>query len=370
MIRGILLVIITAKHIGGPISRITFQPMAFVSAAEGFIFLSGYVLGLLFEKRLLEGSEMSLATIMNKSLKIYSYHIATLFILMIPFLFDYSFLAKLQSSGLAPIFENPSIASTAYFLLLFQPEFFDILPMYILFIPIGLLILKGFSREQVVAVLGLSIVLWIYGQFQPSSFSSTPLLRSGFFNLFSWQLLFVLGCFFGFSRARGKVIIPRTRAILVCFLSLMVGFAVIRYKLVPDGTLVEFVRNFSDKQNLGIFRLINFLVIAYIIGFIIESGHFPKSRPLGFIGRHSLQVFVFQIILVYCYTPFRAEVYSMGPFHKLAVQFLAILLLFVPAFVHNYYLRHRRLSTPNASRGILVADELTRENFRFDTNNA
>lgn len=349
VLRGILLIIITVNHIGGPISTFTFQPMSFVSAAEGFIFLSGYVLGLFFGKRLLEGREINLTTMLKRSGKIYSYHIVTLLILLIPYFFDYDFISKWQSPELFPIFENPSIASSAYFLLIFQPEHMDVLPMYILFIPLGLIALKAFSKGKKITVLSISILLWIFGQFELSSIPSRE-MRSGFFNVFGWQLLFILGCFFGYSNALGKVIVPRTKPILSFYLILLLIFAVIRYATTLEGNFIELVRLYSDKQNLQFFRLANFLVIAYLIGFIIDSGHFPNVKPLAFLGRHSLPVFTFQIILVYYYTPIRADVFDMGFFPKLAVQFSSALLLFLPALIHHYYVNKSMLANATINR--------------------
>lgn len=338
VLRGILLIIITVNHIGGPLSTFTFQPMSFVSSAEGFIFLSGYVLGLAFGKRLLQGQEINLTTILKRSAKIYSYHIATLVVLLIPFFINNSFISKWQSPELIPILENPSIASCAYFLLIFQPEHMDVLPMYILFIPLGLIALKAFSTGKKTTVLLISSLLWIFGQFDLSSIPDSVQMRSGFFNVFGWQFLFILGCFFGYANALGRIIVPRTKIIFSFFLVLLMGFAVIRYGTKLDGDLATFVRTFTDKPNLQFFRLANFLVIAYLIGFIIDSGHFPNLKPLAFLGRHSLQVFSFQIVMVYYYTPIRADVFDMGFYPKLAVQCLSALLLFVPALIHRYYL--------------------------------
>ncbi|MDQ6481065.1 OpgC domain-containing protein [Dyadobacter sp. LHD-138] len=358
VLRGILLIIITVNHIGGPLSRFTFQPMGFVSAAEGFIFLSRYVLGLVFGKRLLEGREMELATILKRSLKIYGYHVITLLILLIPFCFDHLFLGKWQSPELIPLIENPRIASTAYFLLLFQPEHLDILPMYILFIPIGIIALKAFSRGKKILVLGLSLLLWIFGQFELSSITGLGQIRLGFFNLFGWQILFITGCFLGYSRTLGIKIIPKTKVILACTLILLFCFAIVRYGTGLEGWLINSVRSFSEKSNLQIFRLINFFVLAYIIGFIIDSGHFPKSKPLAFIGRHSLQVFAFQIVLVYCYTPVREEIHSMGFYPKLAGQLLCALLLFVPALMHKYYINtFRPVKSYSSTKNITLAEQ-------------
>lgn len=120
---------IIVNHIGGSVSRFTSHPIGFVSAAEGFIFLSGYVLGLTFGQRLLNGDEIRLATISKKSLKIYGYHVVTLVFLLLPYLFCHPFLTKWQSPELIPIIENPVFSSTAFLLLLFQPEQLGVLPM-------------------------------------------------------------------------------------------------------------------------------------------------------------------------------------------------------------------------------------------------
>jgi len=42
-LRGMLLIIMTVDHLGGWLTVITGQSLGYVSAAEGFIFLSGFV---------------------------------------------------------------------------------------------------------------------------------------------------------------------------------------------------------------------------------------------------------------------------------------------------------------------------------------
>src|SRR5438477_11804503 len=42
-LRGICLIVMTCKHLPKPLHAITYQPPAFVSAAEVFVFLSGLV---------------------------------------------------------------------------------------------------------------------------------------------------------------------------------------------------------------------------------------------------------------------------------------------------------------------------------------
>lgn len=44
-LRGLFLVVMAFNHDGGPLSRFTHEPIGFVSAAEGFLFLSGLATG-------------------------------------------------------------------------------------------------------------------------------------------------------------------------------------------------------------------------------------------------------------------------------------------------------------------------------------
>ncbi|MEO6685639.1 MAG: OpgC domain-containing protein, partial [Dyadobacter sp.] len=155
VLRGILLVMITINHIGGPLCVLTFQPMSFVSAAEGFVFLSGYILCLVYGKRLIRGQCVTFPTLYKRSLKIYWYHLTLLLILLIPYFINVPFLKQWQFNGLATFAEKPQKALFAYALLLFQPEHLDILPLYILFIPIGFLALKAFVNQKTTLILSL-----------------------------------------------------------------------------------------------------------------------------------------------------------------------------------------------------------------------
>src|SRR6266850_5514249 len=47
-LRGLMLVIITIDHLPSAFAAFTYQSLGFVSAAEGFVFLSGYVAGMVY----------------------------------------------------------------------------------------------------------------------------------------------------------------------------------------------------------------------------------------------------------------------------------------------------------------------------------
>ena len=97
VLRGLMLVIMTFDHLDGPIKNITFQPLGFVSAASGFIYLSGYVYGLVYTRKYLESD---FKTIIGKSFRrarvIYSYHLLIINMNNKFFHFDYLFFLKIS----------------------------------------------------------------------------------------------------------------------------------------------------------------------------------------------------------------------------------------------------------------------------------
>lgn len=357
VLRGLLLVMITINHIGGPVSMLSYQPMSFVSAAEGFVFLSGNVLGLVYGKRLLRGIRFSFSTVWRRSVKIYLYHLVTLLIIISPYFLIPSKNSVWHFQELKPFFTDSGNAIPAYLFLLFQPDHLDILPMYILFIPVGFFVLKAFTNNKGNWIMAASLILWLISQFKFSNNFSPFQLNPGFFNLFSWQLLFVIGTYVGFQRSQGKNIVGTSKTLFVSVCTMLLLFAVVRYTRVYQFSIFEFVRAHADKPDLEFFRLVNFLGIAYFINFVNKSGYFPKSKYLAFLGQHSLQVFSFQIVLIYFFSPLRDEVYHFSFAGRILVQFVGALLLFIPASVHSTIINRRNTASVTRSKERIVVNQ-------------
>jgi len=51
VLRGFLLLMMVVNHAPSPLRRVTDQPLGFFSTAEGFVFVSAFLAGLLFQKR-------------------------------------------------------------------------------------------------------------------------------------------------------------------------------------------------------------------------------------------------------------------------------------------------------------------------------
>lgn len=147
-LRGVLLLIIFIDHTAHWwITKFTYQPLGFVSAMEGFIFLSGYTFSLVYSEKRLPFSSLFGKAVLRSS-KIYLFHITLVGILLAlsPSL--------AQFGGFWPttnaIFNSNTISLLIYQTATFQiiPKYCDILPLYaVLFLlaPFALLACRRFS---------------------------------------------------------------------------------------------------------------------------------------------------------------------------------------------------------------------------------
>lgn len=342
-LRGLLLVLMTVNHFASFSSdswwgwHLTWQPVGYVSAAEGFVLVSGFTFarasaryggssGLLWHKAY------------TRALLLYCYHlmmilgVAAVFWLMPPY-------RTVWGEWFSPSRETLIASLSAMVLLLHQPQYFDILPMYVLFMLISPLVLTLLSRCQHGVVLIASVAVWLLGQVIDPCALATALLfpyhHPGYFNVLSWQLVYVLGLFLGSDRGR-QAVAPLLRRVwlrrLICLCALL--FFLSRHTVI----LPELV-NGIDRSSLQWGRLVNMLLLAALGGMV-----FSKISPsacvswLAFLGQHSLQVFAFQVVAFYLLLPVTwAVVATWGSTGFLPFVALVVMGLWGAAWCHTKY---------------------------------
>ena len=78
IIRGGLLVAMALNHIPSAIHRLTQQPFGFPSAAEGFVFIAGLVVGLVYSRKWdALGAKAATRVVLKRAAVVYGAHIAT-----------------------------------------------------------------------------------------------------------------------------------------------------------------------------------------------------------------------------------------------------------------------------------------------------
>ena len=77
--RGLLLLIMVINHTPSPLREVTTQPLGFVSAAEAFVFVSAYLCGLIFSRKLKSSGLPELKRLTRRRIRqIYLNHVLVL----------------------------------------------------------------------------------------------------------------------------------------------------------------------------------------------------------------------------------------------------------------------------------------------------
>lgn len=312
ILRGFLLLWMTLTHLPTKASVVSNQTFGFVSGAEGFIFLSAFMVGQLGhrmeEKR---GRRGALRDWVRRTVRVYVYHcilLAIAFTLAAPIGVAFHRLAiqNLLSYYLA----DPKHALIAAALLEYRPSLLDILPMYVIFMaltPVAREVARRWSWEPVVYA---SFALWTVAQFglrawlyrQVDLFGlKVPETSTGAFDLYAWQLLWIVGLALGsiaFSANRSE---PRQQRIpdwlwKIC-LPIGIVFLILRYVPLDRWMNPDVYGWLIDKWHLGPARIINFSVLAIlVVRFGARIANLPFIAPLYLLGQASIEVFSVHVL--------------------------------------------------------------------------
>lgn len=354
-LRGLFLMMMTVDHLPYHLlRRFTIQNLGFVSAAEGFVFISGLVSAWVYGQILAKQGEANLRRrAWHRARDLYLTHL---------FLYTLALLGGLWG-GQQIASRFPDFWTGWWYgaLLIYQPRVFTILPMYVVFLLLTPLLIKQMARGRTLPICSASIALWLAAQWGIGSPEhNPPWLQLGVFDILAWQLLFVAGACFGYRKVGARASpIPASRLLLVFSVVLAAVLFLVRHKVVFVGSL-----KLVDTQTaLGTWksiihplRLINFAAFAYILWYlprsIDEKLHgLSAFRFLRYLGRHSLQVFAWSILVSYTAFSFRVSWNSLSPAWRAVLAVTAALSLAVPAWLHERWKLQRQrtsLTTANA----------------------
>ena len=302
--RGAMLVWMTLTHLPTALTPWVNQPFGYISASEGFIFLSALFTGRIYF-RLLErdGAGAMGAKLFARTLRLYRYHVVLL-------LAAFVVAARIAISGHNQNLYNlldfyfaagPARAISDALLLVYRPPLLDIIPLYLIFLLISPLILIVAAKIGWRAILGGSFALWVAAQFglRQALYGLAahhlglriPLSEMGAFNLWAWQLMWVLGMWCGVRWAKDDLDVEKwARRAWIPAAAVAVALLAVRYAETRGLNLGSW-SIFFDKWHLGVVRLIDFVAIATLL-IRFQSIVKPLAvRPLVLMGQASLQVF-------------------------------------------------------------------------------
>ena len=301
-LRGLMLIGMAVNHIASRLQIITDHPFGYTSTAEGFVFLSGLVAGLVYTRRGQRNGPVAAARACQlRGATIYKYHLA-LFTGVLVWAAVFFACAGHPAGGTPPaMLQHPWLSLISGFLLLNQPPLLDILPMYAGFMFLLPAVLSALDAGHRRNVLVISLTGWLLTNLVlPDVPVELGVLRTGAFNWGAWQFLFFAGVVCGHARATGTALLPRRRRmwLVVPALVLCAWCFMIRHWYWP--ALFAHFADWVNKNNLAPVRLLNTFALFLLIH--LAFVRWPRAftwRPLALLGRHSLPVFATHIAVAY-----------------------------------------------------------------------
>ncbi|HVF18574.1 MAG TPA: OpgC domain-containing protein [Steroidobacteraceae bacterium] len=313
IVRGAGVLMIALDHLAGTIDRIapagftvpfiTWSRIGWSSAAEFFVFFSGYLIGLVYSSTLeARGPAMLQARAIHRSWQIYAANVLTaLVVLLLLYATPIGSTQLVDSANFSRLLAGDGSGWVSFLTLQQAPMFFEILQLYVLLILIAPVVLL-IARANVLVALAGSIAVWLAVQVNPG------ITISGWtFNPFAWQLVFVLGMLFSTTRAFEKIeaAVPRATLLVSCAAFICVAGLI---KVIDKGGIAlpllgQIDVPGIDKQTLGPLRLTHFMLsVVLIMQLLPRSGRHLASLParsVAGIGQYSLECFCMSTILVY-----------------------------------------------------------------------
>jgi hypothetical protein len=312
-LRGLMLIWITLTHLPTNLSKYVNQPVGYVAATEGFIFLSALFTGFVyFRLSQREGVPEMCRRLWMRAVRLYCYHLS---LLLAAFLIGAPIAARSYRPALHNLLDFYFVAGShrAFVdaaLLLYRPPLLDILPIYIIFLLATPIVLVIAGRLGWRYVLGGSLLLWLFAQFGFRSFVhdvltsafglQVPLNQMGAFDLWAWQFWWIVGVWSGVHWVKGDLALARwAKRMLIPAVLLAAFFLVLRY--AEAAGLVELGRFgvLLNKWDFGVGRIADFAAVAILAIHFRALLSRVAIRPLVLLGQASLEVFCVQLFCVF-----------------------------------------------------------------------
>jgi hypothetical protein len=366
ILRGFLLLWMTLTHLPTKASIVSNQTFGFVSGAEGFIFLSAFMVGRIeqgIEQK--RGERATIRDLSKRTLRIYLYHcglLAIAFTLVAQIGVDFHRLA-LQNL-LSYYLQRPHEAVAAGALLIYRPSLFDILPMYIVYMVLTPLARKIAHRCGWDIVVYASLTIWTAAQFGLRAWMyrhvdrflfSIPENSTGAFDTYAWQFLWLVGLALGSIYAdsiSGEGIgdskssaLAMPEWLIKLSLATAALFLVLRYSPIDHWMDSNIYGWLVDKWHLGPARIINFTALAIIlVRFGTRIAAFPVFPPLAALGQASIEVFCVHILCCLTGHALSRDADPNLPWWEQSVLLLmTVLALFFTAHMHQKRVARKRL---------------------------
>ncbi|HYU20023.1 MAG TPA: OpgC domain-containing protein [Chloroflexota bacterium] len=319
-LRGFCVFAMVVDHVGGTswLYAITGGNTSAVSAAEGFVFLSGLVMGLVYREKIRKlGLRGAARAALGRAWTLYGLTVALT--LIFAALTQWTSLALWVGRERGLGVESWAQLVIATLTLHYTWHGTDILALYTLVVGAAPLVFFLLAEGRATLVLGASWGLWLLHQLFPR-YVVVPwqVQNSETFPLAAWQVLFVTALVLGYHRLEiekwvhrltSQPLGERTRLRLGCAAAGCVALAVgwvwttnSAAALTPGAVQVASLPDLFDKPSLGVGRLALFALLAGLALAATTYAWRPLQMTVGWLliplGQASLYVYALHLFLI------------------------------------------------------------------------
>ena len=322
LLRGFCIFAMVVDHFGGDswLYSITGGNRFYVSAAEGFIFISGFIMGQAYRaKRDRSGLPSAMTEALRRARTLYLATVGLTLIFSVLYLYTDIILWTGRDFGLG--IDSLQEIAVAALTLHYTYHGTDILAMYTLLLAVAPIILLLLSIGEWYWVLLPSWLIWLAYQAYPEQAAIPWYIRHGEnFPLAAWQVLFVTGNVLGFYRGALTRWLHRFRRLRVFGVSVGLAITLGLISLAwgaENGAQFAFfdidpsvLSESFFKVPLRPWRIVAFMSVAIVAYTSATYLWVPMRRllgwlmlPLGQAALYSYIVHFFLILLVYNLAP-------------------------------------------------------------------
>lgn len=356
-LRGLIMLVVITVHMEfqSLLSMFAWGRVGMISSAEGFVALSGIVLGIVYKKRLLrEGFKSSAIKLLLRSFQLYRVNLfvilSILLLGMIPFvdISEVTHWVPIGDKGKGYLLYPPESATwletiQETLLLKIGPHQFQVIGLYVILIAFAPVVLYALSKNRTFWLLTASWAIYLINMFNHFRISGAR-FEWGFPSL-SWQLLFINGMIIGFHSEKilGYIADKNNKKLLffascICLIFLFIAsndpnpvfWPWKMFSIIDPTTFQELYLALFLKSLLGLGRVFNNITLFIIAYYLLTHYWSPLNKTLGWLliplGQASLYVFFVHVYVVLLVSNTPLEEYNNFYLNTL-VHISAILLI-------------------------------------------
>lgn len=327
-LRGMIMILVIVTHLEyySLFSMFAWERIGLISSAEGFVCLSGIVLGLVYRKKLVELSFKQVTILLwKRAFQLYRVNVwlilSIVLLASIPLIdvFQVTHWINPQTSQAWPLF--PANASSwkdimlKTLLLRIGPHQFQIIGFYTIVLGMAPIALYLFHHRLSLFVMLISWLVYLFNAVYHLQISGAQFERA--FALLTWQLLFFNGMAIGYHHQRVLDVLSGQHnkalvlaAIIISLTCLIMALSNPRpifwpwqpVLLFDNIDYAKFHSQWFDKTTLGIGRIINNLALFIVIHYLLSNHWQFWNKRLGWlvipIGQASLYVFIMHVYFI------------------------------------------------------------------------